>query len=186
MLLRWHTAAACKNTDGGNAIQKFRKKWEMTGMVVFNPPAIEPTLVFFMHAAKRARWQRRRDEGTYRRPPYAPPDDRDLPRDTITIYIDGVAGPRKKGEPPPPAGYGCCMVSGGKRIFDLGGRIVAGQTPKVRTTTSNLACLVAITHALKWADERCGPIRERQADTDMLQRGLRSHDRKRCLAGTKA
>ena len=116
MLLRWHTAAACKNTDGGDAIQKFRKKWEMTGMVVFNPPAVEPTLVFFMHATKRARWQRRRDEGTYRRPPYAPPDDRDLPRDTITIYIDGVAGPRRKGEPPPPAGYGCCMVSGGKRM----------------------------------------------------------------------
>ena len=39
----------------------------------------------------------------------------------------------------------------GRMLFRLGGQIVAHLTPNVRTTTGNLACLVACVSALRWA-----------------------------------
>ena len=75
------------------------------------------------------------------------------PGDIIHIYTAGDADTRKKGEPPPPAGYGAIATQGGGvgEIFRMGGQIVARSTPNVKTTTSNLAELVAFTRALQWA-----------------------------------
>ena len=71
----------------------------------------------------------------------------------IQIYTAGDADTRKKDSPPPPAGYGAVAVQGGGvgEIFRIGGQIVAGRTSNVKTTTHNLADLVAFTRALQWA-----------------------------------
>ena len=41
--------------------------------------------------------------------------------------------------------------AGGHHILSLGGQIVAGITPRVRTTTVNLGHLMAFIRALEWA-----------------------------------
>ena len=69
------------------------------------------------------------------------------------MFIAGDADPRKKNQPPPPAGYGCVVVASGRdeRMFTMGGPVTRA-TPGVRSTaTSNLAQLVAIARALTWA-----------------------------------
>ena len=50
-------------------------------------------------------------------------------------------------------GYGALATEGGGvgEIFRIGGTIVAGSTANVKTTTQNLAGLVAFTRALQWA-----------------------------------
>ena len=65
----------------------------------------------------------------------------------------GDADTREKNKPPPPAGYGAIATEGGGvgEIFRIGGQIVAGRTSNVKTTTANLADLVAFTRALQWA-----------------------------------
>ena len=73
------------------------------------------------------------------------------PSDMIQIFIAGDADTRKKNEPPPPAGYGAVATEAGNEIFTIGGMIAAGRTPNVKTTTGNLADLVAFTRALQWA-----------------------------------
>ena len=42
---------------------------------------------------------------------------------------------------------------GGASIFQSGGQIVAQRTPHVKTTTQNLAELIAVTRALRWASQ---------------------------------
>ena len=71
----------------------------------------------------------------------------------IQIYTAGAADTRKKDEPPPPAGFGAVATQGGGvgEIFKICGQIAKGSTPNVKTTTQNLAHLVAFTRALQWA-----------------------------------
>ena len=71
----------------------------------------------------------------------------------IQIYTAGAADTRKKNEPPPPAGFGAVATQGGGvgEIFRICGQIAKGSTPNVKTTTQNLAHLVAFTRALQWA-----------------------------------
>ena len=71
----------------------------------------------------------------------------------IQIFVAGDADTRKKGEPPPPAGYGAVATEGDDEIFRMGGTIAVGRTPNVKTTTGNLAELVAFTRALQWAHQ---------------------------------
>ena len=69
----------------------------------------------------------------------------------VQIYAAGDADTRKKNQPPPPAGYGTVVTARGRVVFKTAGQIVARQTPNVKTTTQNLADLVAFVRALQWA-----------------------------------
>jgi ribonuclease HI len=71
--------------------------------------------------------------------------------------------PRKLDQPPPPAGYGVIAVEGasldlaeharGRAIFEISGQVKPGgvAAARVKTTTNNLAELVAFTSGLVWA-----------------------------------
>ena len=69
----------------------------------------------------------------------------------VQIYAAGDGDARKKGQPPPPAGYGTVAIAHGRVVFKTAGQIVARHTRNVKTTTQNLADLVAFTRALQWA-----------------------------------
>ena len=123
-------------------------------MAVISPDASLATLTLFMREKTRARWRRHATSAReFRNQQFAPPDE--PPADMIEIFTAGDADARKKNAPPPPAGYGAVAVVAGsqRRLFDIGGQIVARVTPDVRTTTANLADLVAVTRALQWASE---------------------------------
>ena len=113
------------------------------------------TVVLFMRKETRARWRRPATSArAFRSQQHAPPDP--MPSDTIEIYTGGAADVRKKNMPPPPAGYGYAAYEGYPGIFwklrfEGAGQIVAMQTTNVKTTTENLAELVAFTRALQWA-----------------------------------
>ena len=105
-----------------------------------------------MRDTVRARWRRPAGSARdFRRQQHAPPAE--APSDMIQIYTAGDADTRKKNAPPPPAGYGAVATQGGGvgEIFRIGGQIAKGRTPNVKTTTQNLADLVAFTRALQWA-----------------------------------
>ena len=74
-----------------------------------------------------------------------------MPSDTVHVYVEGSGDPREKNKPPPPAGYGYAAYEHGREMYRAAGQIVARVTPNVKTTTSNLADLVAFTRALQWA-----------------------------------
>ena len=114
----------------------------------------EATLALFMHARARDRWRGRSapNARAFRNQQYAPPER--LPDDAIELYTAGDADTRKKDAPPPPAGLGVVAVERGRKIiFHVGDQIVARRAPHahVKTTTSNLAELVAFGRALEWA-----------------------------------
>ena len=67
------------------------------------------------------------------------------------LCVEGAAEAREKNKPPPPAGYGYAAYQHGREMFRAAGQIVARVTPNVKTTTRNLADLVAFTRALQWA-----------------------------------
>ena len=148
--MRWRDATAQRRRDGGRSIRRFRAQWEAPGLAVITADASEARLVLFMREEVRARWRRRATSAReFRSQQYAPPDT--PPSDMIQIFIAGDADTRKKNKPPPPAGYGAVATEAGNEIFTIGGMIAAGRTPNVKTTTSNLADLVAFTRALQWA-----------------------------------
>ena len=132
----------------------FRTRWEASGIAAVTA-AGGVRLVLFMNPDKRAHWL----AGTRRAQQNAPPNP--LPRDTISIYTDGSAIPRKLGHPPPPAGYGFIAVEGGtgpehdngQAIYEECGQINARsrEHPDVLTTTNNLSELVGFTRAVNWA-----------------------------------
>ena len=157
---RWRAAWATRHRDGGAAVAQFRKRWEAPGLAVVLKSEGNARVTMFMRDAARERWRERACAGGARRHRYqqhAPPTR--LPPETRSCYIDGDAEARKKDMPPPPAGWGCIVMTGGhghdhargRMIFRLGGQIVAHLTPNVSTTTGNLACLVACVSALRWA-----------------------------------
>ena len=123
----------------------FRKRWQAPGIATIRDDggANCVKIVIFMNTASRLRWL----SGTRRTQQNAPPGP--LPHDTISIYTDGSAVPRKLGHPPLPAGYGLKAVTGGVGPEHVGGHEVyeeCGQInarsrehPHVLTTTSNLA-----------------------------------------------
>lgn len=154
---RWRAACQARRSDGGRSMTAFRKRWQAPGIATIRDDggANCVKIVVFMNAASRLRWL----SGTRRTQQNAPPDP--LPHDTISIYTDGSAVPRKLGHPPPPAGYGLKAVTGGVGPEHVGGHEVyeecgqinarSGEHPHVLTTTSNLAELVAFTRAVDWA-----------------------------------
>ena len=133
----------------------FRKRWEAPGLVAVVRDALEIKVVMFMRRETREAWL----SGHRRTQQYAPPQT--LPASTISVFTDGSAIPRKKGQPPPPAGFGFVAVEGGqgrehrggRALFKRAGQIVARSRryPQVKTTTNNLAELVAFTEGLDWA-----------------------------------
>ena len=134
------------------SIRRFRSRWEAPGLAVITADGSEARLVLFMREEVRARWRRRAaGAADSRHQQHAPPHP--PPTDMIQIYVAGDADVRKKDQPPPPAGYGAVMTEGGDEIFRIGGVITAGGTPNVKTTTGNLAELVAFTRALQWAHQ---------------------------------
>ena len=133
-------------------MSRFRARWEAPGLAVVAADASKAQVVLFMREAVRARWRRpAANARDFRQQQHAPPAA--PPSDIIHIYTAGDGDVRKLDAPPPPAGYGAVATQGGGvgEIFRLGGQIVAGRTPNVKTTTSNLADLVAFTRALQWA-----------------------------------
>ena len=133
-------------------MSRFRARWEAPGLAVIAADASKAQVVLFMREAVRARWRRPAASARdFRRQQHAPPAA--PPSDVIHIYTAGDADTRKKGAPPPPAGYGAIATQGGGvgEIFRIRGQIVARSTPNVNTTTQNLADLVAFTRALQWA-----------------------------------
>ena len=102
--------------------------------------------------------ERRMVRSSFKYQQHAPPSR--LPPDTVSYYTNGDGDARKKGEPPPPAGYGVMALTGGvgrdhaggHHILSLGGQIVAGgSTPRVRTTTINLGHLMGLSSELSSA-----------------------------------
>ena len=147
--MRWRAAVAQRRSDGGAAIAQFRRRWEAPGLAVIVDNA-HARLVLFMRDTTRSRWRRHATSAReFRNQQHAPPDP--PPADMIEIYTAGDGDARKKGQPPPPAGYGAVVVSDGQPVFEMAGQIIAGRTPNVRTTTENLATLVAFTRAMQWA-----------------------------------
>ena len=150
--MRWGAARASRRRDAGQAMARFRTRWEAPGLAVIAADASKAQVVLFMREAVRARWRRPASSARdFRRQQHAPPTA--APSDMIQIYTAGAADTRKKGEPPPPAGYGAIATEGAGvgEIFRIGGQIIARRTPNVTTTTANLADLVAFTRALQWA-----------------------------------
>ena len=150
--MRWGAARASRRRDAGQAMARFRTRWEAPGLAVIAADASKAQVVLFMREAVRARWRRPASSARdFRRQQHAPPAA--APSDMIQIYTAGAADTRKKGEPPPPAGYGAIAAEGAGvgEIFRIGGQIIARRTPNVMTTTANLADLVAFTRALQWA-----------------------------------
>ena len=150
--MRWHAARASRRRDGGHAMTRFRARWEAPGLAVITADASKAQVVLFMRETVRARWRRPAGSARdFRSQQHAPPTT--VPPDLIQIFVEGDADTRKKNAPPPPAGYGAIATAGGGEgeIFQIGGQIVAGRTPNVKTTTKNLADLVAFTRALQWA-----------------------------------
>ena len=132
----------------------FRKRWQAPGIAAIRDDG-NVKVVMFMSEAARLSWL----SGARRAQQNAPPDP--LPHDTVSIYTDGSAIPRKLGHPPPPAGYGLKAITGGtgpehdggRELYEECGQINArsSEHPHVLTTTSNLAELVAFTRAVDWA-----------------------------------
>ena len=142
-----------RQDDGASAAQ-LRKRWEAPGLSVVAPDTMTMTVVLFMRKETRARWRRNPAASTraFRNQQHAPPDP--LPDNTIQIVTAGAADARKKNQPPPPAGYGYAAYEKGIRwqlTFEGAGQITAGAMPNVKTTTSNLAELVAVARACQWA-----------------------------------
>ena len=110
--LRWRCARGTRRADDGRAMDAFRKRWEQPGFVRVSADGAEATVVYFMRASTRERWRNGRP---FRNQQYAPPDA--LPPGAVSIYIAGACPARKKHEPPPPAGYGCNMVTAAEGQF---------------------------------------------------------------------
>ena len=147
--LRWRSAVACRRRDGGQAVKAFRKTWEAPGLAVIVDDT-RAQLVLLMRESTRSRWRRHATSSRdFRNQQYAPPDR--PPPDMVQIFAAGDADTRQKDKPPPPAGYGTIAITRGREIFRTAGQIIARHTPNVKTTTKNLADLVAFTRALQWA-----------------------------------
>ena len=147
---RWKAAVAGRHADGGASVAKLRKLWEAPGLAAVASDESSMTIVLFMRRETRNRWRRPAPNArAFRSQQHAPPDT--LPTGTIEVYPGGSADARKKNEPPPPAGFGYEAYVGGRKVFVSCGEIIAHSTPNVRTTTENLAELVAFTRALNWA-----------------------------------
>ena len=150
--MRWGAARASRRRDAGQAMARFRAQWEAPGLAVIAADASKAQVVLFMRETVRARWRRPASSARdFRNQQHAPPAP--LPSGTIQIFTCGDADTREKNKPPPPAGYGALATEGGGvgEIFRIGGTIIAGSTANVKTTTQNLADLVAFTRALQWA-----------------------------------
>ena len=85
----------------------FRKRWEAPGIAELSGGCV--TVTVFMTPATRQRRQQAHPQEKFRTQQYAPPAE--VPADTVSIYTDGSAIPRKLGQPKPPAGYGVVGVS---------------------------------------------------------------------------
>jgi hypothetical protein len=146
----WHLALGRKHATDGESVAHFRKRWVAPGLTIINKDG-GCTLTLFMHDAQRARWHRPRPDGEparFRTQQYAPPSP--LPANTIELFCAGDGDPRKKNEPPPPAGYGVVASDASSQMFTICGQITTA-TPAVKTITENLACLVAFKAACDWA-----------------------------------
>ena len=71
--LRWGLACSANRTDGGKALQRFRKIWEAPGFVAIPPGDGAPTVIMFMRAEVRARWRSQCPDPKFRQQAYAPP-----------------------------------------------------------------------------------------------------------------
>ena len=133
---------------------RFRKRWEAPGFACIPANCQSVIVTLFFRDDTRARYHRPRPQDAplhFRNQQYAPPTP--LAQNCLEIFIAGDADPRKKDQPPPPAGFGCVVVASGReeRVFTIGGPITRA-TPGVRhTATDNLARLIAIARALAWA-----------------------------------
>jgi ribonuclease HI len=152
---RWLTAWDKRHTDAGKAIAAFRKRWEAPGIATIHGSRVQ--VVLFMAATARTRWRQAHPQRMWRTQQLAPPAA--VPADTVSIFTDGSAVPRKLGQPKPIAGYGVVCVHGddpddrggtGHAIFEMCGPIVPDRLVH-KNTTNNLAELVAFTHGLRWA-----------------------------------
>ena len=142
-----------RHTDGGARLRQLRKRWEAPGLAVVTEEPEGIKVVLFMREATRRKWRPAAASARdFRSQQYAPPDP--APADTMEITVGGDADARKKGAPPPPAGFGfvAAVARGQRRVFSRAGQITT-NTPNVKTITSNLADLVAFTRALQWATD---------------------------------
>ena len=155
---RWREAWASRHVDGGTRVDNFRRRWEAPGLAAVIKSENNVRVTLFMRDAAPERWRQRAADGlSFKYQQHAPPSR--LPPDTVSYYTNGDGDARKKGEPPPPAGYGVMALTGGvghdhaggHHILSLGGQIVAGSTARVRTTTINLGHLMAFIRTLEWA-----------------------------------
>ena len=164
---RWQDARASRRIDSGKAVISFRRQWESPGLVTIPTDGQMPQLLLFLSARARDTHKRKKDSlrsRHFRNQRYAPPQR--LPRDTISIFTDGSAIPRKLGELFPAAGWGAVAVRGGRGhehidghgFFEMCGP-VNQATPNVTTGTNNSAELVAFTRALQWAYSETAPGR---------------------------
>ena len=151
---RWQDARAARHGDDGARMARFRKRWEAPGFACIPANCQSVIVTLFFRDDTRARYHRPRPQNAplhFRNQQYAPPTP--LAQNCLEIFIAGDADPRKKDQPPPPAGFGCVVVASGReeRVFTIGGPITRA-TPGVRhTATDNLARLIAIARALAWA-----------------------------------
>jgi ribonuclease HI len=148
--LRWGAANAAARTDGGDAIERFKRKWVAPGLAAIHDGRV--IALVLATAQTRSRWRRPAATAqAFRKQQYAPPSV--MPPHTIQIYVQGEAKARKMqpGGHMPPAGYGLVMTTDGRPICEVG-RHVGARTPHVRTTTTNVALLAAVEHALRWAE----------------------------------
>ena len=157
MHMRWHAARAARHRDEGACLTRFARLWFANGFAVPRGDK-PPRLILFMSEEVRARWRAQPSASArqFRTQRYAPP--KVLPSGAVSIFTDGSAEPRTKTNHLPPAGFGFVAARGGEgsdhrggeRIYEMCGP-VSGATPFVKTTTNNVAELIAFTRALTWA-----------------------------------
>ena len=156
---RWKSARARRREDGGRAIAAFRRMWVAPGIARMSADGTSTILLLFLSARTRDKWATQGDSlrsRHQRNVAYAPP--KQLPYDVVSVFTDGSAIPRKRGQLFPPAGYGVVAVEGGQGHEHRGGRELHVQcapltqsTPNLETGTNNSAELLGFTRALQWA-----------------------------------
>ena len=84
-----------RHTDAGKAVfvAAFRKRWEAPGIATVNGSHVQ--VVLFMAATARMRWRQAHPQRMWRTQQLAPPGA--VPADTVSIFTDGSAVPRKLG-----------------------------------------------------------------------------------------
>ena len=143
-------------------MRSLKRTWQSPGLIAVAAGDTAIKLILFMSAEARGRWEKQGDSlrsRHYRNQAFAPP--RYLPRDTVSVFTDGSAVPRKLGQLFPPAGYGVVAVTGGRGHEHHGGSLVhehcaplGPSVPNLETSTNNSAELLGFTRALQWADRQ--------------------------------